>query len=371
MDRQATPPFMLRLFYRTGAFHRPDEFNVGDPAHLPQHLILHTWPDCTLTELSHHLAAATPTATSQPQRDGEAGSSGQILPAPAIGTRLVFRLIFASFPKSGNDNKSNSLSSSGAPHRGRAGPRGAGGDAKFNVKDLGSVVIGEGGRGLDVSNLDNDSVLDKKDGGVGADRDRNQAPLQQLGEGSDDGLKTLSEARLVPGDYISCAILPPLEEDGSVAPASSARAGRGLGAGEARAVGGGGGGGEGRQQQQHPASSLSAGRRVSRDHDWDRPAGGGRYRDDGGGYGQHGGRRRGGGGVGYDGRGGGGGGADGREGGFGTGQFGDRGTVSRGVPAGEWRRGETLPAVPRGDWRRGDDAFDGPPSRSSDGRERW
>ncbi|KAJ2972934.1 hypothetical protein NUW58_g9073 [Xylaria curta] len=55
MERDATSPFALQLFYRTGAFHRPDEFTVGA---LPPYLTLHTWADCTLDELVQHIAAA-------------------------------------------------------------------------------------------------------------------------------------------------------------------------------------------------------------------------------------------------------------------------------------------------------------------------
>ncbi|KAI0912970.1 Sin3 associated polypeptide p18-domain-containing protein [Ustulina deusta] len=166
MDRHTTSPFALQLFYRTGAFHRPDEF-AADP--LPPSLTLHTWHDCTLEGLAHHIAAA----------------DGDLLPDPAIGTRLAFRLIF-------QDTR---------------GPASAN---KYTVKELGSVVIGDGGPGLNPEDVDAERILDDTDPD-----------------------KTLSDARFVVGDYISCAILPPLP-DGSVAPASSARMGRGMGAGESR-----------------------------------------------------------------------------------------------------------------------------------------
>ncbi|KAI1397070.1 Sin3 associated polypeptide p18-domain-containing protein [Hypoxylon fuscum] len=170
MDRHTTPPFMLRLFYRTGAFHRPDEF-VTFP--LPPHITIHTWPDCNLKELSYIIAAAKP----------------GLLPDPAIGTRLAFRLIFP-------DTRSNAASQT---------------VARYAVKDLGSVVVGDDGRGLDPDDPDAEKTLEA------------------------DGDKTLNDARFVVGDYISCAVLPPLP-DGSVAPSTSARMGRGAGAGESRAV---------------------------------------------------------------------------------------------------------------------------------------
>ncbi|KAI1173914.1 hypothetical protein F4777DRAFT_417053 [Nemania sp. FL0916] len=166
MDRHATSPFALKLFYRTSAFHRPDEFTTDS---LPPYLTIHTWPDCTLDELTQHIAAA----------------DGNLLPDPAIGTRLAYRLIFQD-------------------------TRGPASLTKYTVKELGSVVIGDGGPGLDPEDVDAERTLD--------DTEPN---------------KTLADARFVVGDYVACAILPPLS-DGSVAPSSSARMGRGTGAGESR-----------------------------------------------------------------------------------------------------------------------------------------
>ncbi|KAH9887409.1 hypothetical protein F4778DRAFT_425280 [Xylariomycetidae sp. FL2044] len=272
VDRHAEPPFMLQLFYRTGAFHRPDEFSATP---LPPHISIHTWTNCTLNELSHHLASAP---DSNPVSDSDSGPDGKILPDPAIGTRLAFRLIF--------------LDTRGG---GASGPR-------YMVKELGSIVIGDGGPGLDPEDVEARKLLAASGEG-----------------GSDgDGEKTLFDARFVVGDYVSCAILPPLE-DGSVAPASSARMGRGSGAGEARAAVG-----------RTPAGF--------RDRDPDRD----RMNMFGYGYGY---------GHGRSGRGrGGGGGRSGRD----HDGFGGRGNV----PMGEWRRGERLPDIP-------------PPVGRGRGRGRW
>ncbi|KAL7626568.1 hypothetical protein AAE478_003340 [Parahypoxylon ruwenzoriense] len=223
MDRRATPPFMVRLFYRTGAFHRPDEFTSST---LPPHITVYTWFDCTLTELTYYLAAL----------------NTSLLPNPAIGTRLAFRLIF---PDTRNVSGQTA--------------------AKYMVKDLGSVVIGNGGPGLDPENAEGEKELEN------------------------EGDKTLGDARFVVGDFISCAVLPPLP-DGSVAPASSARTGRGAGAGESRAAVG-----------RAPANTSSGREREN-----------GQVRT---GRGRNSGR-------GYD--------------GFGRGS----------IPTGEWRRGERLPDVP-------------------------
>ncbi len=112
--------------------------------------------DCTLDQLVLELAATEPSA----------------IPTPAAGTRLAFQAVFPDLRNVGIGNT--------------AGPR-------FAVKDLGSVVIGLG------------------------------SPHVELTEGDEavarrDGAKSLGEAKFVVGDYISCAVLPPLD-DGSVAPA--------------------------------------------------------------------------------------------------------------------------------------------------------
>jgi histone deacetylase complex subunit SAP18 len=227
---------------REREIYRPDEFSTD--SYLP-FLTLNTWADCTLEELAQHIAIA----------------NENLLPNPAIGTRLAFRLLY---------------------HDTRGGPAASNNHNKFTVRELGSVVIGDGGPGLDPDDPDAEITLEDTDPG-----------------------KTLGDARFVVGDYISCAILPPLP-DGSVAPASSARMGRGTGAGESR---------------------LAVGRApyepVIRDRN-------------GGAFVRHG--RGGGGGRGGSGR-----------GGFDGGGYNHRGPRSGGgVPLGEWRRGEQLPDVPPG-----------------------
>ncbi|PFH60416.1 hypothetical protein XA68_11004 [Ophiocordyceps unilateralis] len=210
-DDYLPAPFLVHLAYRTGTFHRPEEFAFES---LPPHISIYTWPSCTLSELAVELAASKPSA----------------LPYPAIGTRLAFQLVYPDLR--------------GMTSLGDAPPR-------YAVKDLGSIVIGQGGPGAETS--------DVSGGASRADHDFD---------------KTLNDARFVVGDIVSCAILPPLS-DGSVAPAFSARrdSGRGLGGGYTARENGLGGG---------------RGARVG----W-------------------------------------------REGGAG-----------RGVPSGEWRRGETLPDLP-------------------------
>lgn len=130
---------------------------------MPPHILVYTWSDCTLNELALELAGAKKSA----------------LPSPSVGCRLVFQLVFPDLR--------NTAAVTNAP-------------PKYGVKDLGSIVLGGGS----VADTSGDISMD------GTTR------------GSDDKTKTLSDCRFVVGDYITCAILPPLS-DGSVAPASSVR----------------------------------------------------------------------------------------------------------------------------------------------------
>ncbi|KAK7751052.1 hypothetical protein SLS62_007037 [Diatrype stigma] len=281
---------------------RPDEFATTP---LPSHLTIHTWPDCTLTELTEHVAAAASSA------------SLPLLPDPAIGTRLAYRLIFA-------DTRGASGGGSGP-----AGGGGGGGFAlahsRYIAKDIGSVVIGDGGPALDPNDIEATKKAvgvvqtpngEEEEDGVGKDKGGNG---DSDGNSNSDGSKTLAEARFVPGDFVSCAILPPLP-DGSVAPASDARTGRGVGVGEARPLdsysSSGGGGGDSRE----------------RENGFPRAGGRGGY----GGYGGYGGP--------------GGGDRSGLPSRHNRGMVGGGGGGARGsggnVPFGEWRRGERLPDVP-------------------------
>ncbi|KAF2396314.1 hypothetical protein EJ06DRAFT_585209 [Trichodelitschia bisporula] len=201
VDRTTTTPFLLKLFYRTGAFHRLEEFAPNQPA--PQHVQIYTWTSCTLRELTHLLTTALPS----------------LLPSPAIGTRLSFRLIFPDI----RDPQ-------------RQGP------GRFTSKDLGSVVIGAGGPGVDLRNDEDDA-----------------RPADRL-EGDAD--KTLGDARFVIGDYVSCAVFPPLPNGDVAAPPGP----RGLrspefprGPGPVRENGFGGGFGRGRGRYEAPRGSVPSG----------------------------------------------------------------------------------------------------------------
>ncbi|KAL2201244.1 Sin3 associated polypeptide p18-domain-containing protein [Corynascus similis CBS 632.67] len=189
LNRHETPPFLVKVFYRTGAFHRPEEFNAHA---VPPHLQIHTWPNCTLSELSDHIASASP----------------PVLPDPAVGTRLCFSLIYA-------DTRGG--------RRTDLPPR-------YVSKFLGSVVLQGSGMQDPPPPSPPPPPL-----GVGEDD----------GDGDDEARMTLADARFITGDFISCAILPPDELTGDVVLASSARLGRGAGVGEARGGYGGDNGGDG------------------------------------------------------------------------------------------------------------------------------
>lgn len=149
----------------------------------------HAWPSATLAELSHQLAATSP----------------HLLPSPAIGTRLAFRLLYYDTRAAGDQDQ---------------------GPARCVVKDLGSVVIGDGGPGIS-TDVDDDNA-------GGAEAEDGRLRMGATAGSAAESAKSLADARFVVGDFLSCAILPPSPADGSVQPASAARAGRGYGAGQAR-----------------------------------------------------------------------------------------------------------------------------------------
>lgn len=189
IDRQKTTPFHLKLFYRVNSFHPLSDFAIPSspssysgptsgpnairarsppPVRLPPHLEIYTWQSCTLRELTQLLTSALPS----------------LLPDPAVGTRICFRLIYP-------DTK---------------GATTMGGDARgrYLSKDVGSVVVGPKDSPYRGEN-------DEENGGSAATGPR---ALRLQGNDAD---KTLQDFRFVIGDYVDCAILPPLE-DGSVAP---------------------------------------------------------------------------------------------------------------------------------------------------------
>ncbi|KAI4189203.1 MAG: hypothetical protein L6R41_001646 [Letrouitia leprolyta] len=221
IDRQTTCPFHLKLFYRTGGFHRynsPNFPHLSPPIHppinktalnrlddfplaphpttspFPPHLQIYTWPTCTLRELSHLLTSALP----------------YLLPTPQIGTRLSYRLIY--------------------PDTRPSPPR-------YLAKDIGSVVVG--GDGAGVVSLPTEEEEEVVRGGVMA------------GELGGEPEKTLQEARFVIGDFVDCAILVPGEGGRVAAPLrrgmeSGGPRGGGYVGGRENDYGGGGGGYSGR-----------------------------------------------------------------------------------------------------------------------------
>lgn len=190
VNRQSTTPFHLKLFYRANNYHNLSDYNTlvpprrGGPVSgpnairapspppaatpLPAHLEIYTWQSCTLRELSQLLTSALPS----------------LLPDPPLGTRLCFRLIYPDA-------------------RGAAimGPNARG---RYMSRDLGSVVVSPSD-----SPYRGDEDADDR-----AEARPRAGPPRFTGS---DAEKALQDARFIIGDYIECAIIPPLE-DGSVAP---------------------------------------------------------------------------------------------------------------------------------------------------------
>lgn len=135
---------------------RPEEF-ASSP--LPKHIITYVGPDCSFDDLTLELAAA---------------KSGA-LPSPAIGTRVAFRLMCP-------DLRNTSTAPYPQPH--------------FAVKELGSVVIGAGGPGVEEAG-------------------------DKMTTNNGKGKKTLADIKFVVGDYISCAVFPPLEDGSIVSPTAA------------------------------------------------------------------------------------------------------------------------------------------------------
>jgi histone deacetylase complex subunit SAP18 len=160
VDRQTTTPFLLNFCYRASAFHSLTDFPMPTPSnphpHLPSHLQIYTWMSCTLKELALLLTQALPS----------------ILPDPAIGTRLSFRLVYPDLHAS----------------RGGGGRLESEGRGRYLSKEMGSVVVGA------------------------PEYEDNAGGVRLEGEDAD---KTLEDARFVIGDFIDCAVFPPLS-DGTV-----------------------------------------------------------------------------------------------------------------------------------------------------------
>jgi len=182
VNRNEQTPFFLQLFYRTTNLHRlatftfgddarteqfvqltlirPEEFMRDAPRPRPPHVQVYTWMDCTLAELTKLLTHALP----------------DILPSPAIGTRLYYQLIYE------NSADYNSRQ-----------------PGRYLAKTLGGVMVRAG------------EHFGKEDG-EGQDA-RRFAGLEVAG----DADKTLADARFVIGDYIAVTIMPP-GPDGEVQP---------------------------------------------------------------------------------------------------------------------------------------------------------
>ncbi|KAH8731654.1 Sin3 associated polypeptide p18-domain-containing protein [Phaeosphaeriaceae sp. PMI808] len=243
IDRQTTTPFLLRLFFKQQSFHRLDEFDPSLPR-LPTHLQIYTWQSCTLRELCKLLLSAVPTQ----------------LPQPYAGARIAFRLVY---PDIHGSNRPN------APGR-------------FISRDIGSVIVG--------ARTQNDNM--EMDGEEGA------TVVEALKQLDGDPDKTLADVKFFIGDYVTCAILPPLPDGGVPAappplsapgrggplPGSYGGRGRENGFGGRGDFGGGRGGRGGRYEDRRPSGGVPSGewRRGEAPPEREPGYGRGRGRGDGG-----------------------------------------------------------------------------------------
>ncbi|KAK3072970.1 hypothetical protein LTR53_005830, partial [Teratosphaeriaceae sp. CCFEE 6253] len=181
VERDVTAPFLLRVYWRQNREPSAADFSVAPPAVttgiddysslLPAALRqssvhIYTWPDCTLRELTGLLTSVLPSG---------------VLPSPAVGTRLVYKLVFPDT---------------------RAEVR-EGGKGKWIDKPLGNVVIGG------------------NDAHFHAEGEANGDAIKENLEG--DAHKTLGDARFVIGDYVVCTIYPP-NQDGRISAIPASRA---------------------------------------------------------------------------------------------------------------------------------------------------
>ena len=198
---------------------------------------------------------------------------------------------------------------------------------RYVSKDIGNIVISAIGRARPGRSGDDDNVDDEDmPGERNGDRDEDvvdgMGPTEEEAKilGGTEGImagpldgepsKSLQDARFVTGDYISCCILPPLE-DGSIAsipPPPSSMESRGGGGGAYTNGGGSGGYGRG------GGGGYGAGSGSIRENGYGPPGGG------------------------YRGRG---------RGGYRL----EPGRLGEGVPSGEWRRGERIPDARGGGYR--------------------
>ncbi|KAK0333747.1 hypothetical protein LTR91_020198 [Friedmanniomyces endolithicus] len=181
VERDAIAPFLLRVYWQQNREPMPTDFSVAPPADttdisdysslLPlairqKSVIIYSWSDCSLAELTGLLTSMLPAG---------------VLPSPAVGTRLVYKLVFPDT---------------------RAEVR-EGGKGKWVDKPLGSVVVGG------------------NEAHFNGDEDANGGAVTE-NLGGETG-RTLGDARFVIGDYVVCTIYPP-GQDGRIAAMPPSRA---------------------------------------------------------------------------------------------------------------------------------------------------
>jgi histone deacetylase complex subunit SAP18 len=238
LDRSTTAPFLLRIFWRHNRDMPANDFSQAPPLAPAAHgivdysqilpaatrdhsVVVYTWPTCTLAELTGLLAEGMERKEKadrfaeeaveddeQDREEREAQAQRKKGPALAVGTRLVYKLVFPDTRAEIRDGK-----------------------GRWVERQLGSVVVGRRDAEEHTEDMDDDSKL--------------------INDLEGDAEKTLADARFVIGDYVACAIYPP-GQDGRVVPVPPPPArGPGFAGGRGppppvRQKGYGGGGGYGR-----------------------------------------------------------------------------------------------------------------------------
>ncbi|KAL1887649.1 hypothetical protein Cpir12675_006466 [Ceratocystis pirilliformis] len=179
-------PFHLRVYTRNNTFIHPDDLASHRP---PKHLDIYTLSSCTLGNLALLIAAERP----------------ETFPVPALGTRVAFQHIYPD-PSAHDSSSSASLR------------------LRYIARDLGNVVLGGSGIGALAAPEDTDD--DEDSSMARLDSHGRKLPPLPVDEALKFETRTLKSLRFVPGDAISVAVLPPMD-DGHVAPMTTLRRDRG------------------------------------------------------------------------------------------------------------------------------------------------
>ncbi|KAG9120564.1 hypothetical protein FRC07_003889 [Ceratobasidium sp. 392] len=253
VDRHKTPPFLLRTFVRSGAFHPETIFDEGRLPTLDEHAV-HVWGDSTLHDVVRSLRAQAPSPS---------------LPAGAFrnpSTKYSFRVIFFD--------------------RGIVTSRDLGHVGPLDLDDKAALypsVVGQTPTPpIEPTELPADDTMDADDDAPRRDRvdpDTNEPSANNAStRRSKPAIKSLDEYRIQPGNWLSVSITLPASAKPTTGPTGLAIRGaereREEADGGGHWRGGGGGGGRGR-----PAGLVRGGGHLAGGRDREASSGFGPGRD--------------------------------------------------------------------------------------------